>query len=155
MIDTNPTSNAALRNESGAALLLTLMLMLVLSLLTVSLYELLQTSSQITGNHRRELKTTYIADAGVEDAINILRSNPYEIAQTFPVVSFGNGEYEVTILSNEPVDAGILRGVDIRSVGTLSGFRRAIEAHIQIVDAGELGYKASITSWEFVPPPPS
>jgi len=152
MTDTNPTGYTALRNESGVALLLTMMLMLMLSLLTMSLYELLQTSVQITGNYELDLQTTYIADAGVEGAINELRYDP-GWTTGFSNVSFSDGTYGVTILSNvlDP-NPGIFRKVKIRSDGTMSGFQRRLEVEVSIIDVGGSGsYLIATTSWKLMP----
>ena len=118
-----PEQKTGLQSESGAALLLTLILMLVLSLLTVSLYELLQTSTQITGNHRLDLQTTYIADAGAEAAINELRDDP-SWNTGFSATSFGGGTYEVTVINPGSGD------VEIQSTGTLFGFERKLKVII-------------------------
>ena len=153
MTDTNPISRNGLRNESGVALLLTMMLMLLLSLLTVSLYELLQASAQITGNHKLDLQTTYIADAGVEDAINELRDDPEWTTPDPMIVSFSDGQYEVNILSNVPdPNPGIFRKVKIRSDGTVSGFQRRLEVEVDIIEMGESGgYLVATTSWKLTP----
>ena len=122
-----PDQKAGLQSESGAALLLTLILMLVFSLLTVSLYELLQTSIQITGNHRLDLRTTYIADAGAEAAINELRIDP-EWAGPISVTPFAGGAYEVVVVSNDPGPGD----VEILSTGTISGFQRRLRVIINV-----------------------
>lgn len=148
-----------MQNERGAALLLTLILMLVLSLLTVSLYEMLQASTQITGNHKLELRATYIADAGVEDAINRLR-----IAPTWPgpisSVEFpaGSGNtYVVTVVNTASgLGAPVLREVDITSTGMLLGFPRAILVHVHVLEIGVPGsgvYAVSTESWQLITPP--
>ncbi len=147
------------RNEHGAALLLTLILMLVLSLLTVSLYELLQASTQITGNHRLELRTTYIADAGVEAAINELRVDPswVDAGGVFIDVAFGDGTYTVNILNNDfSLDPTIFREADIISTATVFSFQRKIEAHVAIAIIGYVDtvprYSVSTISWKLAAP---
>ena len=146
------------QNERGAALLLTMILMLVLSLLTVSLYEMLQASTQITGNHKLELRATYIADAGVEDAINRLRNTP-TWAGTIPSEEFpaGSGNTYVVDVDNSPSELGtpVLREATITSTGTLSGFQRALSVHVHVLEIGVPGsgdYAVSTESWQLVKP---
>ena len=52
--------------SSGAALVIALIVMAMLSLLTVSTFDMLTINVQIAGNHAKELQASYIADAGVE-----------------------------------------------------------------------------------------
>lgn len=146
-----------IQNERGAALLLTMMLMLVLSLLTVSLYEMLQASTQITGNHKLELKASYIADAGVEDAIDRLRDAPGltgDFSVEFPAGS-GN-TYAVEVVRNVDVSglgSPVIREVVITSTGTSSGFSRKLQVHLHILewdDSGSTEYAVSTESWQLV-----
>lgn len=145
---------AVLQNEKGAALLLTMILMVVFSLLTLAMYDLLKTSTQISGNHKRDLRATYIADAGVEEAINLLRNNPYLAVEGYPVVigptSFADGTYTTTI----KYVAGTLNPTfcaqkDIESTGTLHGSSRTIEVHAKILQIGSANnYAVATTSWK-------
>jgi Tfp pilus assembly protein PilX len=121
-----------LQSERGVALLLTLMLMVVFSLLSVSLFEMLKASTQISGNHRFDLKATYIADAGVEDAINRLRINPDLGNSTFTGTLAGS-TYSVTITDGSPSNAAIYDEKDIESTGTVNDFSRTINTHVWIV----------------------
>ena len=94
-----------LQEQRGAAMLLSIMLMVVLSLLTITLFELLTASTQITGNHRLEIRTLYIADAGVEAAINVLRDAPDE-SDDIPETVFGDGTYTVLVEDFPPHKSG-------------------------------------------------
>ena len=122
-----PDQKAGLQSQSGAALLLTMILMLLFSLLTLGLYELLQTSTQITGNHRLDLRTSYVADAGAEAAINELRNDPEWGG--FGPTPFGGGTYEVVVSYD---DSGTPPIVTIESTGTISGFQRKLIVEIEI-----------------------
>ena len=135
-------------DERGVALILTMMLMVVFSLLTLGMFNLLTTSTQISGNHRLDLRTTYIADAGMEDAINELRDSPDSLDGSTFSESFEDGTYTVTV-ENAPVTnpVAFYREKDITSKGTISGFERTIVAHVVIIDMGGTGYAVANTSW--------
>lgn len=143
-----------LQDESGAVLLLTMMLMIVFALLTVSLFDFLTASTQITGNHRLELRTLGIADAGIEAAVNELRADPYWTAG-FSDESFSDGEYTVTVDSNiTGSNPAIFREADITSTGELDSFQRAASVHVKITEDSGLGtYSVSTTSWRIMAPP--
>lgn len=126
-----------LQNERGVALLLTMILMIVLSLLTVSMFELLKASTQIAGNHKQDLQAMFIADAGVEDAINQLRNvptlaDPPAPDLTLAAVDFAGGSYTVTIKDTGTTNAVFFREKDITSTGTFRGVTRIIKAHVGI-----------------------
>jgi hypothetical protein len=147
---------AILQSEHGVALLLTLILMVVFSLLSVSLFEMLKVSTQISGNHRLDLKATYVADTGLEDAINSLRDTPtLAEGQTdfllFNNKPFGDGKYSVFITDGAPSNTAIFDEKDIRSIGTAIGFSRTVQAHVRIVMVGGSDppiYTVVMTSWK-------
>jgi hypothetical protein len=144
--------------EKGSALLLVIILMVVFSLLTVSMFELLRASTQISGNYRRDLTALYIADAGIEDAISRLRANPdMGTVQDILVDPFGDGSYEMDIYAVSLPDPSpsIYAIYRIVSTGTIGGFKRAIEAHVKFVttSGGASGYAAVTMLWQTVPPP--
>ncbi len=146
---------AVLQNEKGAALLLTMILMVVFSLLTLAMYDLLKTSTQISGNHKRDLRATYIADAGVEEAINLLRNDPdLAVDADHPVVigptSFADGTYTTTIkYAGSPLSPTFYSQKDIESTGTLHGSSRTIEVHAKILRIGSASnFAVATTSWK-------
>ena len=140
------------QSERGAALLLSVMLMVVLSLLTITLFELLTASTQITGNHRLEIRTLYIADAGVEAAINELRGNP-DWSDGFADIDFGDGKYTVDVFDADPTNPAIYDEKDIASTGTIDGFDRKISVHVKIIIIGGTSppeYSVATTSWKLI-----
>ena len=154
---------ADLNNECGAALLLTMILMILFSLLTLSMFDLLSTSTQISGNQRQDLTTVYIADAGVEHAIKELRADPkpsYGLitgAVTFP--SGGDGKYEAAISLESPSfpdpSPSIYARYKIVSTGGRINIKRTVESHVELVEVGDTGgYAVATTSWKLIPPPP-
>ena len=151
---------ADLQSERGAALLLTMILMLVFSLLTVSLYELLEASTQIAGNHIQDLKAVCAADAGVEDAINQLLLVEATRDSTDPVVVTGGlssgGTYTATIMDAATPNPTFSHEKDIVSTGTFLGVTRQIETHIGIIKSydskGDPVYAVATASWILRPP---
>jgi len=115
----------------------------MLSLLTVSSLEMLTLNIQIANNHIHDLQALYIADAGIEDAIDRLRDNPSWDAGLSDVefpVSSGN-TYTVTIgNSGYP-------SIVITSAGTVSNFQRSLEAQVEITGSS-LPYLITITYWK-------
>ena len=156
------------RNESGVALLLTIILMIVFSLLAISLFDMLMASTQISGNHRLELRTLYIADAGLEDTIKRM-CNPSDPewdalmhgAIDHPETPFAYGKYDPYIdpISKEIPDPSpsIYGRYMIVCTGTIGDFRRAIEAYVNIIRLGtpdDPYFVAQTTSWQVIQPPP-
>ena len=146
---------AAFQSESGVALLLTLILMVVFSLLSVSLFELLKASTQISGNHRLDLRATCAADAGVEDAINRLRADPDNPDDPLIPYSFSGtlagSTYSVTITDSSPSNMAIYDEKDISSTGTVMGLSRTAQAHVRIIKVfgtDPIVYIVMVTSWE-------
>lgn len=140
---------AFLRNESGAVLIITMILMIVFSLLTVGMFDLLRTSSQISGNHKMDLRTVYIADAGVEAAINSLRANPNSPSLPSADTPFADGTFTVTVTdAGPPLSPTFYAQKDITSTGTLQGYSRTINVHAKIITIGTSGgYAVATTSW--------
>jgi len=150
-------SKAVLQSESGAVLLLVMILMVVFSLLTLAMFDLLKTSTQISGNHKRDLRTIYIADAGIEDAINELRKNPdLAVDADNDVIigptSFADGTYTTTIkYAGIPLSPTFYSQKDIISTGTLLGLSRTIKVHAKIIQVGSATpskYAVATTSWK-------
>lgn len=157
------SSKLKMNCERGSALLLVTILMVVFSLLTVSMFELLRASTEISGNYRLDLRALYIADAGIEDAISRLRSDPDPANWVDPgEITLPTGEkykMDVYFLSSEYPDPSPSMQALYRivSTGTIGGLERAIEVYVQFVaiSGGASGYAAVTTSWQTIPPPAS
>lgn len=150
-------SKVVLQSESGVVLLLVMILMVVFSLLTLAMFDLLKTSTQISGNHKRDLRAIYIADAGAEDAINLLRNNPdLAVDVDSPVfigpTSFAGGTYTTTIkYAGIPLTPTFHSQKDIYSTGTLDGLSRTIVVHVKSIQIGSAtpgNYAIATTSWK-------
>jgi Tfp pilus assembly protein PilX len=127
----------------GAALVMALIVMSMLSLLTVCSLEMLTLNVQIGNNHAHDLQALYIADAGVEDAIDRLRDNPsWDAGLSDIEFPAGSGNtYTVTIDNAEyPL-------VVITSVGIVSNFQRSLEARVKVTGSSS-PYSVAITYWK-------
>ncbi|MFQ6044171.1 MAG: PilX N-terminal domain-containing pilus assembly protein [Candidatus Poribacteria bacterium] len=119
------------QNEQGSVLVLVLLILMVMSVLIIGALDLLTTDLKIIGNHLHDIQATYIADAGIEDAICELRQDVYWsvgfVNKEFPS---GSGNiYTVT------VDNSSYPLVTITSTSNVSGFQRTIEAQLEIDDS--------------------
>ena len=138
------------RSESGAVLIITMILMIVFSLLTISMFDLLRTSTQISGNHKMDLRSIYIADAGVEMAINALRIYPDNPTLPDPDTPFAGGTFTVSLanINPNPLSPTFYREMDVISTGTIQGYSRTINVHAMIIAIGtSSGYGVATTSW--------
>jgi len=137
------------KNESGAVLIITMILMIVFSLLTISMFDLLRTSTQISGNHKMDLRSIYIADAGVEMAINALRIYPDNPTLPSADTPFADGTFTVTVTdAGTPLSPTFYAQKDIVSTGTIQGYSRTINVHAKIIAIGtSSGYGVATTSW--------
>lgn len=158
--------NFRLQDESGAALLLVIMLMVILSMLSLFQFELIQTSTQISGNQRLDLRATYIAEAGIEEGMNALRNNPGidDGVTSYPLhdsaggpdgddetFHLGGGIYRVTLEDRPRTGMSVYDEADITGTGTVLGQTRAIKVHIKIVPiVTSGGFAVSTTSWELL-----
>ena len=116
----------ATKEQRGAALVVALIVMAVLALLTVSSLDMLTVNVQIAGNHELELKASYIADAGVEDAIDRLRDDPtWDAGLTDVEFPAGSGHTYTVAIDNSTYPL-----IVITSTGTVPNFQRSLEAQV-------------------------
>ena len=127
----------------GAALIIALIVMALLSLLIVCLLEMLAINVQITGNHSRDIQALYIAEAGVEDAIDRLRDDPsWDAGLTDIEFPAGSGNTYTVSIDNSGSPSII-----IASNGTVSNFQRALEVQIEVTGSSP-PYSVSTTYWK-------
>ena len=127
----------------GAALVVALIVMTMLSLLTVSSLEMLTINVQIGNNHVHDLQALYIAEAGIEDAIDRLRDDPtWDIGLSDVEFPSGSGNtYTVTI------DNSAYPLIVITSTGVVFSFQRVLEVEVGITGSSS-PYSATITYWK-------
>lgn len=114
------------QHEDGVVLLITVFLVAFSSLLVGGLLHSLTTDLQIAHNHLYSTKALYIADAGIEHALNELRNNPaptWPHTETFPAGS--SSQFTVNVTGSAPTYV-------ITSTGTAAGFQRVVEAQVRI-----------------------
>jgi Tfp pilus assembly protein PilX len=159
-----------IREERGFVLVLTLMLISLMSVLAITSFELVTSTTRITSNHKLYLQALYVADAGVEDTLCVLSKAGWgslvfdpETPSSLSTLSLDTidvnwvwngvdewslsksdlgGTYAVT-LTMDAGDAGDTSDdrLVLESTGTISGFTKVIVAEIGRVPS------AKITLW--------
>lgn len=116
-----------MNNKKGVALLLTIFIILIMSILLIGFFELMTTETAITRNLRSSTQALYVAEAGLQEGIrytidNMLGDSDWSNnnATIYSGISFGNGTYTVELLNGTP-DA-----IDVCSTGTVSGLARVV-----------------------------
>jgi len=117
------------KHENGVALLISLFVLFISSVLIVAFLDSLTTDLQITKNQASAIKATYIAEAGLEDSLYELKQDSHWdtgfVNKTFPDGS--GSSYTVTIDNSGYPD------ITITSTATLaSGYQRTITATVEI-----------------------
>ncbi|HGJ66110.1 TPA: hypothetical protein ENS27_12100 [bacterium] len=160
-----------IREERGFVLVLTLMLISLMSVLAITSFELVTSTTRITSNHKLYLQALYVADAGVEDTLCVLSKADWnslvfdpETPSSLSTLSLDTidvnwvwdnvynkwslsksdlgGNYTVELIMDAG-DAGDTSDDRLRleSTGTISGFTKVIVAEIGRVPS------AKITLW--------
>lgn len=136
-------SVSVIKGQSGAALVVALIVMSMLALLTVSSLDMLTVNVQIAGNHAHELQASYIADAGIEDAIDRLRDDPnWDTGLQNVELPAGSGNLYTVAIDNSGYPSVI-----ITSTGTAANFQRSLEAEVKITGSSA-PYSITITYWK-------
>lgn len=113
-------------HKKGAALLLAIFSLIIISLLVTAFLEFTTIDLQIIGNHLMRNQALYIADAGIEYAISQLRINNNWKQTPQPIVlPVGSGNtYDVTYSS--------VSGKIISKATLVSGQEVTLEAKVSI-----------------------
>jgi len=124
-----------MKNRRAVALLLALITLMIVSLLVVAFLELTTIDLQIVSNHLSRNQAVYLADAGVEDALNRLKSSKLNFSSGLIELPSGSGNtYNVTYASASGT---------ITSVGRLnSGLQVTLEVKASVT--GTSPYKVKI-----------
>ena len=126
----------------GAALIVALIVMSMLSLFVIRSLEMLIVNVQINSNHVHDLQALYIADAGIEDAIARLRDDPNwddGLSEEFPS---GSGNTYTVVVDNSEYPS-----IVITSTGNVPNFGRSIEVEVQITGSSS-PYLVTTTYWK-------
>lgn len=92
------------KNERGIVLVLSLLMLTILSILALSFLTLALHENNIAHNYTRHTQAFFVAEAGVEKAINELNLDPTYTGE--PTTAFGSGTYDVTV---EELSPGLYR----------------------------------------------
>lgn len=136
-------------NRKGVALLLALFILILASLLVIAFLELTTTDLSITSNHLTRNQALYIADAGVEYAISILKSDKSNFSSG--AIEFPSGSANTYSVTYSSISGKIIPDSQslgkITSVATLnSGQLLSLEAKVS-VRGGNPPYNVKIVSW--------
>lgn len=114
-----------LNNEKGAALLIALSLLILLSLLAISAADRSQTDIEMSYNQLHEEQAFYLAEAGVNQAVAALNEdNSWRVG--YNDVTLGKGTYSVTMIDSS-TDSTLDDSVLLRSEGFVDGSYSIIE----------------------------
>jgi hypothetical protein len=141
-----------INDKRGFVLVLTLMLISIMSVLTITTFELVMSTTRITSNHKSYLQALYVAEAGVEHSLSVLSQN---VPTNFDgsISNFGalgtaivtadsnwsyNGSDQCAVTNNDLGSSyTVTLTMDtarklfiVRSLGTASGFEKTIVAEI-------------------------
>lgn len=126
----------------GAALVVALIVMSMLSLFAISSLEMLTTNLQINSNHVHDLQALYIADAGIEDAIDRLSDDPTWDAGLDEEFPSGSGNTYTVVVDNSEYPS-----VVITSTGNVPNFGRSLEVQVEI-SGSSAPYSVTTTYWK-------
>lgn len=128
MMDSGRTREATRpRSRAGSVLVVVIFLIAFSALLVGGLLHALTSDLQIVNNHLTSTKALYVADAGIEDAIEALRAD-YTWDTGFAQKEFpaGSGShYTVVVANTHPT-------VVVTSTGVVAGFQRTVEVEISM-----------------------
>jgi type II secretory pathway component PulK len=127
--------------KKGVALILAMFILVFIAILVVAFLELLTSDLVIANNHLGRLQALYIADAGVEHAISLLRASGNQQINTGSITFPGPGSsYTVT----KSPTSRIIQSVG--QVGT-NKFTATIQARVSIQGIGS-PYTVRIVSFQ-------
>lgn len=114
-----------MKSKKGVALLLALFSLIIVSLLFLAFLEITTIDLQIASNHLNKNRAYYIAEAGIEYGVSILRGNKSGFSQVLEFPPSSGNTYNVTYSS--------VSG-RITSIGTLvSGGQVTLEAQVSVL----------------------
>lgn len=130
-----------MKNERGYIAIFALIMMLLLSSLGATLLLLSKTNIQISTSHRDGIIAQYLAEAGIQDAIVKLKTNPELVKQTKTgnytitvqptILVPGKGKYKVQIGPNtQTTDTNIRL---LTAIGTMNQATRQVVANVTLL----------------------
>lgn len=137
------------RSEAGVALIIALVVLLVLSSLAAAIIFVTQTQTWTTYNYRLDAESRFLANSGVEKAVNWF-ANSY-VPPTSPLPAYTSGLGDV-LWNGAPVELAGINGQSSNypSSSVATSFLNAL--HDQVVDAsgfqGEFSVSATLLAWQ-------
>jgi len=131
--------------ESGFALILAIFLMLFISLLFASMFNMFTTEVVITGNLGKDAVALYLAEAGVERAVyELSQDNAWTSDGTIqiylPSSQTANYYYIVRAAGSDTVDATGYVGAE--------SYSKSVRATVSISVAASGRYAVEVLTWE-------
>lgn len=129
-----------MKSEQGSIAVVSIVIMMLLSIMGMALLALSQTEAEIAVNHRDGIAAQYVAEAGIQEAVSRLKTDPDFVSQTeekayhAAVKSLGTrpaaGSYTVEI---EPDVQGVMQNSrKITAVGRVNEVKRRVIAYITL-----------------------
>ena len=139
-----------IENEQGMVLLTSLMLMVILFILGTTAYLISSNDLKIGGNYKTSKQAFYVAEAGIEHAIGVLKKKKdytpildgTDTATSGPGIltkigsgpkSFADGTYEVLVFDNDDGDSDLTVDADQKVYITSTGTKDGATATIQVL----------------------
>jgi len=152
-----------LKNEGGVAIITVLMFLILLAILAPVALKKTGQDSKATSNYLRDKQTFYMAEAGIQHAMNTLYASAVdgldaELTTNAGVMlnaqGFGNGTYTVTATDNDDGDGNLNSDTDniiyLQSVGTLNGQNRTIRVLVRASTVSTVPASAILTDDDLI-----
>ncbi len=120
-------------NERGVALISVLFIVVILTIIAATILDSTSVDTIISINNERELKALYLADSGLQKAMEQLWGDSADTTAINQVSSYVGGGYSVQIK-----DALATYYKVIRSIGSCEGVSREIEAMVLVPRNGSV-----------------
>jgi hypothetical protein len=131
-------------NKRGVILILAMFIMVALTLLTLTSFELLISTIRISGNHKNDLQALYVAEAGIEEGVKRMRLSSNGSCIGFGPETWSGYQYTVTV-GTVVVAGQPLPDLIFTSVGNVGYFQRTLEARVKVIKTPEFpDYKFSV-----------
>ncbi|HUU45449.1 MAG TPA: pilus assembly PilX N-terminal domain-containing protein [Acidobacteriota bacterium] len=115
-------------NERGAAMLIALGILMMIALIGAAVVKTSSTDMGIAENYQHDLRSFYVAEAGVEHTYGVVRDST-DWRDGFTDASFAGGSYSVT-LTDSTTDVALEDTIVLISTGTFSNAVSAVEVKL-------------------------
>lgn len=129
---------STLMNENGSAMIVSLLVLLMLGLMGMAAIQTSNTEMDIARNYQTDMKSFYVAEAGVELAFTVIHDT-LTWREGFTGYPFANGSFDVAIIDSS-TEAALTETLLVRS----TGFRAEAVSHIEVKLAPRRPYKWAV-----------